>query len=100
MTTGPLGQGIATAVGMAIAEKYLKTTFNTKDYKLFDYHIYTLVGDGDLMEGVAYEAASFAANNGLNNLIVLYDSNNVTLDGNKKQTFTENVSERFRAMGC
>lgn len=102
VSTGPLGQGLATAVGLALGEKMLEAKFkigSEKAHSLFDYRIYALVGDGDLMEGVSYEAASFAANNGLNNLIVLYDSNNVTLDGNKKITFTENVSERFRAMG-
>ena len=102
VSTGPLGQGIATAVGLALGEKMLEARFKIGEEKprnLFNYRVYALVGDGDLMEGVAYEAASFAANHGLNNLIVLYDSNNVTLDGNKKITFTENVSERFRAMG-
>ncbi len=102
VTTGPLGQGMATAVGLALAEKMLEARFKLgedKPHSLFNYRIYALVGDGDMMEGVSYEAASFAANHGLNNLIVLYDSNNVTLDGNKKITFTENVSERFRAMG-
>ena len=101
-TTGPLGQGIATAVGLALGEKMLEARFKIGDEKphsLFNYRVYALVSDGDLMEGISYEAASFAANNGLNNLIVLYDSNNVTLDGDKKITFTENVSERFRAMG-
>ena len=102
VTTGPLGQGMATAVGLALGEKMLEARFKVgedKPHSLFNYHVYCLVSDGDMMEGVSYEAASFAANNGLNNLIVLYDSNNVTLDGNKKITFTENVSERFRAMG-
>lgn len=102
MSTGPLGQGMATAVGLALGEKMLEARFKVgkeKPHSLFNYRVYCLVGDGDMMEGVSYEAASFAANNGLNNLIVLYDSNNVTLDGNKKITFTENVSERFRAMG-
>ena len=102
VSTGPLGQGMATAVGLALGEKMLEARFKIgteKPHSLFNYRIYALVGDGDLMEGVSYEAASFAANHGLNNLIVLYDSNNTTLDGNKKITFTENVSERFRAMG-
>ena len=102
VTTGPLGQGMATAVGLALGEKMLEARFKVgteKPHSLFNYRIYCLVGDGDMMEGVSYEAASFAANHGLNNLIVLYDSNNVTLDGNRKITFTENVSERFRAMG-
>ena len=102
VTTGPLGQGLATAVGLALGEKMLEARFKIGEEKprsLFNYRIYALCSDGDLMEGVAYEAASFAANHGLNNLIVLYDSNSVTLDGNKKITFTENVSERFRMMG-
>ena len=102
VSTGPLGQGIATAVGLALGEKMLEARFKVgsdKPHSLFNYRIYCLVGEGDLMEGVSYEAASFAANNGLNNLIVLYDSNNTTLDGDRKITFTENVSERFRAMG-
>ena len=100
-SSGALGEGLAMAVGLALAEKMLEARFKVgeKPHSLFNYRVYCLASDGDLMEGVAYEAASFAANNGLNNLIVLYDSNNVTLDGNKKQTFTENVSERFRAMG-
>ena len=106
VTTGPLGQGLATAVGMALGEKILgdkyvipKKSVLTISNHLIDYNVYVLCGDGDLMEGISYEAASFAGTLKLNNLIVLYDSNNVTLDGNKKQTFTENVSERFRAMG-
>lgn len=99
MTTGPLGQGFGTAVGMAIAEKYLEKTFNTKNHKIFDYKIYVLCGEGDLMEGISYEAASLASNLKLNNLIVLYDCNKVTLDGNSSLSFNENVMDRFENMG-
>lgn len=99
MTTGPLGQGLGTAVGMAIAEKYLEKTFNTKKYKIFDYKIYVLCGEGDLMEGISYETASLASNLKLNNLIVLYDSNKITLDGSAKLSFNENVMDRFENMG-
>lgn len=99
MTTGPLGQGIATAVGMAIAEKYLKSTFNTKECKLFDYHVYALVGDGDLMEGVASEAISLAGTLNLDNLIILYDSNGISLDGSTSLAFNEDILTRFEAAG-
>ena len=99
MTTGPLGQGLGTAVGMAIAEKYLEKTFNTKKHKIFDYKIYVLCGEGDLMEGISYETASLASNLKLNNLIVLYDSNKITLDGSAKLSFNENVMDRFENMG-
>lgn len=94
-TTGPLGQGIATAVGMAMAEKHLQTLTKNK----FDYYTYVLCGDGDLMEGISYEACSLAGTLKLSNLIILYDSNNVSLDGNIDLTFTEDVRERFDAMG-
>ena len=98
VTTGPLGEGFATSVGMAIGEKYLESTFNRKKNKVFDYNIYTIVSDGDLMEGISYEAASLAGNLGLDNLIVLYDSNEITLDGELEKSSIENVTERFRAM--
>ena len=98
VTSGPLGEGFATSVGMAIGEKYLESTFNRKKNTVFDYNIYTIVSDGDLMEGISYEAASLAGNLGLDNLIVLYDSNEVTLDGNIDKSSIENVSERFKAM--
>ena len=97
MSTGPLGQGIASAVGMSIGSKHLKEKF--KDTNLIDYYVYVLCGDGDLMEGVSYEAASLAGTLNLDNLIVLYDSNNTSLDGNTNMTFTEDVRERFDAMG-
>lgn len=106
MSTGPLGQGIASAVGMAIAEKMLKSKYPLpkknrfdKERSLIDYRIYTLCGDGDLMEGISYEAASLAGTLKLDNLIVLYDSNGITLDGKTEVAFKENVLERFRAMG-
>jgi len=98
MTTGPLGQGFTTSVGMAIGEKYLEATFNRKKNTIFDYKIYCLCSDGDLMEGVSYEAASLAGTLELNNLIVLYDSNNVTLDGSADKTFDEDVAGRFSSM--
>lgn len=97
MSTGPLGQGFASAVGMSIGSKHLKEKF--KDTDLIDYYVYVLCGDGDLMEGVSYEAASLAGTLNLDNLIVLYDSNNTSLDGSTSMTFTEDVRERFDAMG-
>ncbi len=100
MSTGPLGQGIATAVGMAIGERYLNHYSEEKKFpNLLDHYTYVLCGDGDLMEGVSYEATSLAGTLRLNKLIVLYDSNHVSLDGDTKMTFTENVRERFTALG-
>ena len=99
-TTGPLGQGIATSVGMALGEKILKERYRiTPKDSLIDYKVYCLVGDGDLMEGISYEACSLAGTLKLNNLIVLYDSNDVSLDGPTDKTFKENVRGRFEAMG-
>ena len=98
VTSGPLGEGFATSVGMAIGEKYLESTFNRKKNTVFDYNIYTIVSDGDLMEGISYEAASLAGNLGLDNLIVLYDSNEVTADGKLEKSSIESVSDRFKAM--
>jgi len=97
-TTGPLGQGFANAVGMALASKHLADTYNGKDNYLFDYNVYVLCGDGDLMEGISYEAASLAGTLNLDNLIVLYDCNKVSLDGNTSKTFNEDIGERFLAM--
>lgn len=98
MTTGPLGQGLASAVGMAIAEKFLNDRYKyEKDKSLIDHYTYVLCSDGDLMEGVSYEAASIAGNLGLGKLIVLYDSNNVTLDTDTKNTFKEDIVKRFEA---
>ena len=94
MTTGPLGQGLATAVGMAMAEANLNSR-----YKIVDHYTYCLCGDGDLMEGISYEAMSLAGTLKLNKLIVLYDSNDICLDGKTSQTFTENAAMRFVAMG-
>ncbi len=99
MTTGPLGQGIASAVGMAISEAYLRSKYTTETAKLVDHYTYVLCGDGDLMEGVSYEALSLAGTLKLNKLIVLYDSNDICLDGKTNQTFTENISMRFVSMG-
>lgn len=97
-TTGPLGQGVATAVGMAIAGKYL-STFNTKKIDLFDYYVYALCSDGDLMEGVSYEAAYLAGKYELDNLIVLYDSNGVSLDGELEEDFQDKVSDVYSSLG-
>ena len=103
ISTGPLGEGFASAVGMALAEKKLEALYNqtgkSKLPKLFNYNVYTLVSDGDLMKGISYEAASFAGSLGLDNLIVLYDSNEVSSDGEVKNTFSESVLSRFSAMG-
>ena len=98
-TTGALGQGFATAVGMAIAEKYLEEKYNTKKITLFNYNIYCLCGDGDLMEGISYEAASFAGTNKLNNLIVLYDANKMTLDGALDKEYNNRVADMYVALG-
>ena len=105
MSTGPLGQGIASSVGMALAGKLLNKKYSLpkksklgKEQSLFDYNVYVLCGDGDLMEGVSYEAISLAGSLKLNNLIVLYDSNSITLDGNVKGVFDENICERFKAL--
>ncbi len=99
MTTGPLGQGVGTSVGMAIAEKWLKTYFNRPGQNIIDYHIYTLASDGDMMEGLSHEAASLAGHLGLGNLIWLYDSNSITIEGSTSLTFTEDVAARFTAYG-
>ena len=98
-TTGPLGQGAANAVGFAVAEAFLAKHFNRPGHEIVDHYTYALVGDGDLMEGVASEAASLAGHWGLGKLIYLYDSNNITLDGSADMTFTEDVAARFRAYG-
>ena len=98
-TTGPLGQGISTAVGMALAERYLAAKYNKEGYDLFDHYTYVICGDGDIMEGVASEASSFAAVQKLNKLVVLYDSNDICLDGETKDAFLENVRARYEAYG-
>ncbi len=94
-TTGPLGQGIATSVGMAMAQKWLATRYNQPDFPLFDYRIYASCGDGCLMEGVGAEAASLAGHLGLDNLCWLYDNNHITIEGNTRIAFTEDVAARF-----
>jgi len=98
-TTGPLGQGFGTGVGMAIGEKYLGSYFNRPEHDIFDYHIYALCSDGDMMEGVASEAASLAGHLKLNKLIYIYDDNHITIEGNTSLTFSEDVSKRFEAYG-
>ncbi|MBR6060933.1 MAG: transketolase [Spirochaetales bacterium] len=98
-STGPLGQGFANAVGMAIAAKRHAQRFNKEGYKLLDSRIYVICGDGDLMEGVSYEAGSLAGHLRLNNLIAIYDSNKTTIDGGTDIAFTENVAKRFKAQG-
>ena len=97
-TTGLLGQGFATAVGLAIGEKYLESTFNRKKNTIFDYNIYCICSDGDLMEGITYEAASLAGTLELDNLIVLYDSNAVTADGDIEKTSVEDIEARFSSI--
>uniref|UniRef100_UPI00403F9FC0 transketolase n=1 Tax=Aeribacillus sp. FSL k6-2211 TaxID=2954608 RepID=UPI00403F9FC0 len=98
-TTGPLGQGIAMAVGMAMAERHLAATYNKEGYNIVDHYTYVICGDGDLMEGISSEAASLAGHLKLGRLIVLYDSNDISLDGDLNKSFSENVEERFKSMG-
>ncbi len=98
-TTGPLGQGFANSVGMAIEGKILSQKFNRKNYPVFDYTVFTLMGDGCMMEGVSYEAASLAGHLGLDNLIAVYDANRTTIDGSTDITFTEDVRKRFESQG-
>lgn len=98
-TAGPLGQGFAMAVGMAMAERFLAAKFNKDGHAVIDHNTYVLAGDGDMMEGVASEAASLAGHLRLSKLIVLYDSNDVSLDGPTNWSFTESVADRFRAYG-
>jgi len=98
-TTGPLGQGVAMSVGMAIGERWLESYFNRPDFTLIDYSIYALCGDGCMMEGVSNEAASLAGHLGLANLCWIYDSNQVTIEGNTALAFTEDVATRFLAYG-
>ena len=98
-TTGPLGQGFSTGVGMAIAQKYLAAYFHRPGHTLVDYTIYGIVSDGDLMEGVSSEAASLAGHLGLDNLIYLYDSNHISIEGSTDLAFTEDVGKRFVAYG-
>ncbi len=97
-TTGPLGQGFAVGVGMAMAEKYLAKRYNRADYKLFDYNIYAICGDGDMMEGISNEAASTAGHLGLGSLVYLYSDNRITIEGSTDIAFTEDVAARFTAL--
>ncbi|WP_226064183.1 transketolase [Kaistella polysaccharea] len=99
VTTGPLGQGFANGVGMAIAQQYMAKRYNQPDFNIFDYHIYAICSDGDLMEGVSAEAASLAGHLGLGNMIYFYDSNHITIEGDTDITFEEDVSKRFEAYG-
>ena len=98
-TTGPLGQGVATSVGMAIAQKWLADRYNRPSFPIFDYDIYVVCGDGCLMEGVASEAASLAGHLGLDNLCWVYDNNHITIEGQTSLAFTEDVAARFLAYG-
>ncbi|HTQ50147.1 MAG TPA: transketolase [Candidatus Acidoferrales bacterium] len=98
-TTGPLGQGVATSVGMAIAQKWLANRYNKTGFEMFDYDIYAVCGDGCMMEGVASEAASLAGHLGLDNLCWIWDNNHVTIEGNTHLAFTEDVTARFLAYG-
>lgn len=98
-TTGPLGQGIAMAVGMAMAEAQLASTYNRNGFELINHYTYSICGDGDLMEGVSHEAASMAAHMKLGKLVVLYDSNDISLDGELNLSFSENVAKRFEGYG-
>lgn len=97
VTTGPLGQGFAMSVGMAMAETHLNSVFNTDEHKAVDHYTYVLASDGDLMEGISHEAASLAGHLGLEKLIVLYDSNDISLDGDLDKSFSEDVAARFKA---
>lgn len=98
-TTGPLGQGVATSVGMAIGQKWLANRYNKPGFDVFDYRIYAVCGDGCLMEGISAEAASLAGHLKLDNLCWIYDNNHITIEGSTKITFTEDVAARFRAYG-
>jgi len=98
-TSGPLGQGVATGVGMAIAQKWLAARYNRPGFNLFDYRIYAVCGDGCMMEGVASEAASLAGHLGLGNLCWVFDNNHITIEGNTRITFTEDIAARFQGYG-
>ena len=97
VTTGPLGQGISNAVGMAIAQKYLASYFNRDGFDIMDYKIFCIAGDGDLEEGISHEVCSFAGHNKLGKLILFYDSNHITIDGNTSLTYSDDVKKRFES---
>src|SRR5208282_1492280 len=97
VTTGPLGQGIAMAVGMAIAEKHLASIYNKPGFEIVNHHTYALCGDGDLMEGVSHEACALAGTLGLGKLTILYDDNLISLDGPTELSYNDDVLERFKA---
>ncbi len=97
ITTGPLGQGIANAVGFSMASKYVGAQTNSETAKVIDHHVYCLCGDGDLEEGISYEACSIAGHNKLDNLILIYDSNNITIEGSTDLSISENIQKRFEA---
>lgn len=96
-TTGPLGQGFAQAVGMAMAERHTAALYNTDTHDIIDHYTYVLAGDGDMMEGISYEAASYAGHHNLEKLIVLYDSNDISLDGDLDESFSEDIKGRFKS---
>jgi len=98
-TTGPLGQGFANAVGMALAERFMSSFFNKHNYKIVDHYTYVIAGDGDMMEGISYEAASLAGHLKLGKLICLYDDNHMTIDGSTDLSFSEDVGKTFEAAG-
>src|SRR5690348_4565568 len=99
VTTGPLGQGFANGVGMAFAERFLAATFNRPHHEIVDHRIYAICSDGDLMEGVSYEAASLAGTNALGKLVYFYDDNHISIDGTTSISFTEDRGKRFEALG-
>ncbi len=99
VTTGPLGQGISNAIGMAIAQKYLASHFNREEFPVIDYRVYVIASDGDLEEGVSSEACSLAGHLGLDNLVVIYDDNHISIDGSTDLAFTEDRAKRFQAYG-
>jgi len=98
-TTGPLGQGVATSVGMAIGQKWLANQFNRPGFEIFNYHVFAVCGDGCMMEGISSEAASLAGHLGLDNLCWIYDNNHITIEGDTQLTFTEDIASRFQSYG-